>query len=166
MAKRKQVTKADQKKVSLARMAEILGLTPQRVQGLLKEGYLVRDNRKQYDLVKSVQGYVRFLRDKIKDLRGGSDLVAEKIRHRRAQARRTELEVAEREGRLLDGSKVEATWSQTFAFVKQRMRAIPARTCQQLAIYDDPDLISRYLLEEIDEALRGTSTSEVEVSEE
>lgn len=47
---------------SLKTLSILLDLTERRVQQLAREGVMVRDKRGRYDLIPSIQGYVRYLR--------------------------------------------------------------------------------------------------------
>ena len=47
---------------SLRTLSILLDVTERRIQQLAREGVMVRDKRGRYDLIPSIQGYVRYLR--------------------------------------------------------------------------------------------------------
>ena len=66
-------------------IARLLDLSERRVQQLSREGVIPKAERGQYDLIGSVRGYVRYLRDQVlKAQAGAPDYAAERARFRGA----------------------------------------------------------------------------------
>ena len=62
-------------------IARLLDLSERRVQQLSREGVIPKAERGQYDLVGSVRGYVRYLRDQaVRAQAGAPDYAAERAR--------------------------------------------------------------------------------------
>lgn len=91
--------------LNLEQTCRLLMLTKQRVQQLVKAGYIPKPAKDTYPVVGAVQGYIRFLKD---DERRTSKVQADS-RVRDARAREIELRIAERERDLIpiDDAKAE-----------------------------------------------------------
>ena len=77
-------------------IARLLDLSERRVQQLSREGVIPKAERGQYDLIGSVRGYVRYLRDQaLKAQAGAPDYAAERARFIRARADLAEMEAEE-----------------------------------------------------------------------
>ena len=61
---------------SLKTLSILLDVTERRIQQLAREGIIVRDKRGRYDLIPSIQGYVRYWRARVekKESRVEADL--------------------------------------------------------------------------------------------
>ncbi len=78
-------------------IAKLLDLSERRVQQLSREGVIPKAERGQYDLIGSVRGYVRYLRDQaLKSQAGAPDYMAERARFIRARADIAEMEAQEK----------------------------------------------------------------------
>ena len=123
--------------VNVTRVASALNLTEQRVQQLVKEG-MPREGLGQYDPVKCMLWYIRFLQHVIEKrsvstLEGG--FVAEReerVRLLRADADLREMELAKERGLLLALPDVEATLTDLVLTAKARIMAIPPRLAPEL----------------------------------
>ena len=83
-------------------IARLLDLSERRVQQLSREGVIPKAERGQYDLVGSVRGYVRYLRDQaLKAQAGAPDYAAERARFIRARADLAEMEAEEKRRALI-----------------------------------------------------------------
>ena len=84
----------------VAVIARFLNLTERRVQQLARDGIIPKAEKGKYDLVRCVQNYVRYLQERAY---GNGDTAHdthhERARLIKAQADKTELEVAEMRGR-------------------------------------------------------------------
>jgi hypothetical protein len=123
--------------VGVTRVASALNLTEQRVQQLVKEG-MPREGRGQYDPVKCMLWYIRYLQHVIEKrsvstLEGG--FVAEReerVRLLRADADLREMELAKERGLLLAHPDVEATLTDLVLTTKARIMATPPRLAPEL----------------------------------
>ena len=76
----------------LAVIAKLLDLSERRVQQLSREGVIPKATRGQYDLIGSVRGYVRYLRDQAVSAQAGApDYAVERARFIRARADLAEM---------------------------------------------------------------------------
>jgi len=118
---------------SLAVIAKLLDLSERRVQQLSREGVIPKATRGQYDLVGSVRGYVRYLRDQAVSAQAGApDYAAERARYIRARADLVEMEANQRRGALIAADDVEGAWIKVLALLRTRVLALPDRLAPQV----------------------------------
>jgi phage terminase Nu1 subunit (DNA packaging protein) len=109
-------------------IAKLLDLSDRRVQQLSREGVIPKAERGQYDLIGSVRGYVRYLRDQaLKAQAGAPDYAAERARFIRARADLAEMEAEEKRGSLLAADQVETASISVLARIRTRLLALPDR---------------------------------------
>lgn len=114
-------------------IARLLDLSERRVQQLSREGVIPKAERGQYDLIGSVRGYVRYLRDQAtKALAGAPDYAAERARFIRARADLAEMEAEEKRGSVIAAEDVETAWIAVLALLRTRLLALPDRLAPQL----------------------------------
>jgi hypothetical protein len=112
----------------IAVIAKLLDLSERRVQQLSREGVIPKATRGQYDLVGSVRGYVRYLRDQAAKAQAGApDYASERARFIRARADLAEMEAAEKRGAVIPAADVEAAWIAVLARLRTRLLALPDR---------------------------------------
>jgi len=88
-------------------IARLLDLSERRVQQLSREGVIPKAERGQYDLIGSVRGYVRYLRDQtLKAQAGAPDYAAERARFIRARADLAEMEAEEKRRSLIAADQI------------------------------------------------------------
>lgn len=143
-------------------MAKLLQLTPRRVQQLANEGIIEKTDRGRYDLIKSVQGYIRYLNDQIPNKStsdGGAtfarvDAEVERAKYLKHKAELTRLEEEEKKGLLvsLDSQRHEAY--RIGRILQTNILNIPARIAQDLAIETDASIIHRKLETELRQAMQ------------
>lgn len=92
---------ADSQTYSIETISKLLMLSERRCQQLVGEGVIPKQGRGQYDLVKSVQGYVKFLRERAFGGVANTDQHGEKTRLITAQANIAEMNDAELRGDLV-----------------------------------------------------------------
>jgi phage terminase Nu1 subunit (DNA packaging protein) len=123
--------------VGVEKVADALNLSPRRVQMLVKEG-LPQESRGQYDPVKCLLWYIRFLQTKLKekaDRTGDGSFPGERverIRRLRADSEMKELNLSERRKKLVAVSDVKRAVSELVLTVKARMQVIPPRLADEL----------------------------------
>jgi phage terminase Nu1 subunit (DNA packaging protein) len=109
-------------------IAKLLDLSERRVQQLSREGVIPKATRGQYDLVGSVRGYVRYLRDQAAKAQAGApDYASERARFIRARADLAEMEAEEKRGAVIAAEDVEAAWIAVLALLRTRLLALPDR---------------------------------------
>ncbi|PVZ47991.1 terminase small subunit, Nu1 [Thalassobacter stenotrophicus] len=137
-------------------IARLLDLSERRVQQLSREGVIPKAERGQYDLISSVRGYVRYLRDlALKAQSGAPDYAAERARFIRARAELAEMEAEEKRRSLIAAEQIEAAWIAILALVRTRMLALPDRLApqafEQSTVGDTRNLIRAAIREVLDD---------------
>ncbi len=141
---------------SIGVIAKLLDLSERRVQQLSREGVIPKAERGQYDLVGSVRGYVRYLRDQaLKAQAGAPDYAAERARFIRARADLAEMEAKEKRRSLIAADQVEAAWIAVLALLRTRLLALPDRLAPQVfeqsTVGDTRNLIRAAIREVLDD---------------
>jgi len=147
----------------LAVIAKLLDLSERRVQQLSREGVIPKATRGQYDLIGSVRGYVRYLRDQAVSAQAGApDYAAERARYIRARADLVEMEASQRRGALIAADDIESAWIKVLALLRTRVLALPDRLAPEIhiaaSLAETRDLLSVNLRE----ALEDLANSDVE----
>jgi phage terminase Nu1 subunit (DNA packaging protein) len=118
-------------------IARLLDLSERRIQQLSREGVIPKAERGQYDLIGSVRGYVRYLRDQaLRAQAGAPDYAAERARFIRARADLAEMEAEEKRRSLIAVDEIEAAWIAVLALLRTRLLALPDRLAPQA--FDQP----------------------------
>lgn len=141
---------------SIGVIAKLLDLSERRVQQLSREGVIPKAERGQYDLIGSVRGYVRYLRDQaLKAQAGAPDYSAERARFIRARADLAEMEAKEKRRSLIAADQVEAAWIAVLALLRTRLLALPDRLAPQVfeqsTVGDTRNLIRAAIREVLDD---------------
>ena len=137
-------------------IARLLDLSERRVQQLSREGVIPKAERGQYDLVGSVRGYVRYLRDQaLKAQAGAPDYAAERARFIRARADLAEMEAEEKRRALIAAEEIEGAWIAVLALLRTRLLALPDRLAprafEQSTVGDTRTLIRAAIREVLDD---------------
>ena len=123
--------------VDVTKVASALNLTVSRVHQLVKEG-LPKEGRAQYDPVKCMLWYIRYLqnaleRKSVPTLDGGFvGEREERVRLLRADADLREMELARERGLVVALPDIEATLTDLVLTTKARIMAIPPRLAPEL----------------------------------
>jgi len=137
-------------------IAKLLDLSERRVQQLSREGVIPKAERGQYDLIGSVRGYVRYLRDQaVKAQAGAPDYAAERARFIRARADLAEMEAEQRRRSLIAADQIEAAWIDVLALLRTRLLGLPDRLAPQAfdqsTVGDTRNLIRAAIREVLDD---------------
>ena len=137
-------------------IAKLLDLSERRVQQLSREGVIPKAERGQYDLIGSVRGYVRYLRDQaLKSQAGAPDYMAERARFIRARADIAEMEAQEKRLSLIAADQIEAAWIAVLALLRTRLLGLPDRLApqafEQSTVGDTRNLIRVAIREVLDD---------------
>jgi len=137
-------------------IARLLDLSERRVQQLSREGVIPKAERGQYDLIGSVRGYVRYLRDQaLKAQAGAPDYALERARFIRARADLAEMEAEEKRRSLIAAEQIEAAWIAVLALLRTRLLALPDRLApqafEQSTVGDTRNLIRAAIREVLDD---------------
>lgn len=137
-------------------IARLLDLSERRVQQLSREGVIPKAERGHYDLVGSVRGYVRYLRDQAARAQAGApDYAAERARFIRARADLAEMEAEEKRAALIPADQVEEAWIAVLALLRTRLLGLPDRLApqafEQSTVGDTRNLIRAAIREVLDD---------------
>ena len=124
-------SKEQEIKMSTADIAKVLMLTNRRVQQLARAGTLPRKTpRGPFDLIPTIQAYVRYL----KDMGGAMDVEVDGESHEQARTRLTKAraDIHERtalqlSGHLIPLESIESAWTKILTQVRQHIIALPDR---------------------------------------
>lgn len=145
-------------------IARFLNLTERRVQQLARDGIIPKPEKGKYDLVRCVQRYVHYLQERAYGSgETPSDTYQERARLIKAQADKTELEVATLKSELVPVDVVESDWLSHVSSCRSRLLAIPSKSAFQIATLKEPDEIERFLKRAINEALAELSCDDNEI---
>lgn len=139
-------------------LATIAGYSYRRLHdidmGLPEDGKLfVKGEGGKYDLALFVQRWVRYNVDNESEAEQSLDDA--KTRHEIVKTRKTELEVARLEGRLVDVYEIRKLWGGVASTVTQNMIRLPSKVAPRLIMVGNVDLIAGILDEEIRAVLNG-----------
>lgn len=118
--------------VTAGELGEWLGLTPNRVGVLARQGHLPRRADGRYPLKASVTAYAAFARVAAMGRKADEDLAAEKLRVARESADKLALANAKARGDLLAAAEVERAWSGVLRDVRAGVLAAPSRIGSRL----------------------------------
>jgi phage terminase Nu1 subunit (DNA packaging protein) len=143
-------------------IAKLLDLSERRVQQLSREGVIPKATRGQYDLIGSVRGYVRYLRDQAAKAQAGApDYASERARFLRARADLAEMEAEQKRGSLLAAEDVETAWIAVLARLRTRLLALPDRLAPLVHAETSPAGVRDVIRGAIREALEELAESDV-----
>jgi phage terminase Nu1 subunit (DNA packaging protein) len=144
-------------------IAKLLMISDRQVQHLTSLGVIPKAERGRYELAGSVQGYIRYLKDR--SIGGGRDGVidyhTEKARHMKFQADLAALELAKKQGQVTTVDQVEKMVTKAFAEVRAGMRNLPGRTVSMLIGETDERRFKQVLMEEIDAVLESLAEADL-----
>ena len=143
-------------------IAKLLDLSERRVQQLSREGVIPKATRGQYDLIGSVRGYVRYLREQAAKAQAGApDYAAERARFIRARADLAEMEADEKRGAVIAAEDVEAAWIAVLALLRTRLLALPDRLAPQVQGAASPAAVRDLMRGAVREALEELAETDV-----
>tara|TARA_R110000744_G_scaffold376320_2_gene490481 strand:- start:2376 stop:2942 length:567 start_codon:yes stop_codon:yes gene_type:complete len=151
--------------VSVETIANILKLTPRRVQQLSNQGVIPKAKRGRYKIITSVWGYIDYLKKINHDQDTPDDLKDVNLKIAKHKARLMELEVAERTGDLIKVDEVISTWSKIFNQIKQSALSMPARLIPQLLSADNINIANVIAKEYIENFLNEHADLKFEIDE-
>lgn len=123
----------DPQTVSAAELADWLGLTPNRVHALARDGVLPRGGGKLFPLRDAIRAYCEHARAGAMGRRADTELAAEKLRLARETADKVALQNAVARGDMLDARDVANEWRRIVTDLRAGVLAIPSRVAARLA---------------------------------
>lgn len=135
---------------STEEISALLGMTPQWVRKLSKEGVIPQSSRGKFDLFPTIKRYIAYLKESQKEQTGPSDqkkMKARKLKaeteEREARAKLAEIQLDEKAGKLISREDVIREWSGRCVEVKAALLGLP----QEIGFLF-PDSGYRYMIEE------------------
>ena len=143
----------------VAVISKLLDLTPRRIRQLVDEGVIQRAEKGRYELVPSVRGYIRYLRDRSigRDGEQSSDIASERARLTREQADKMAMENAKARNELIPTPLVQKSIERAFSAFGARIDAIPRKAVPRLKGCSGDAAREKVLRELIREALHELS---------
>lgn len=120
--------------VTARELAEWLGLTPNRVSALGRDGIIPRTEDKRYPLRAAIHAYCEHARAGAVGRRVYSDLAGQKLRSAKATADKLELQNAKARGDLLDGKQVANEWRTIVTDLRAAILAVPSRVALHMGM--------------------------------
>ena len=114
-------------------VAAVLGVSPRRVQQLVKQG-MPRASRGTYDLSACVQWYEKYRTGRAAQ---SSKLDQARLRKTLAEAKLAEIEVTAIEEKLIPADVVQDTWKKITETIRARLLKIPAEVAAELEGTED-----------------------------
>ncbi len=152
---------SDRPLVSGEFLAKLFNVTVRRVQQLAKDDIVVKAGRGKYDLIASVQGYVKYLQDlSIGKTPSPEQLHIQRTRLLSAQAEKTELEVKVMHSQLVPIDEVNDFLLPMLNNFRSRCLSVPHAIAHQLVTITKVSEIEEIVRGKIYEAL--TELSEYE----
>jgi phage terminase Nu1 subunit (DNA packaging protein) len=131
--------------IPIAEAAELLMLTPERIRGLARDGYIAKGERGVVSRRAAVQGYIRFLKDEERR----TSKVASLSKVQEARAREIELRIARESGNLIELEDMETTVAAILGALRSELAGVPAACTRDLALRE---IIDRHLNDAISRA--------------
>ena len=141
-------------KLSTALMARVLDISPRRLQQLVTDGIIEKAERGKFDLIGTVHGYIRFLRDRLKAQDGGSeDLMRSRASIASTKATLAEINLKQVRGELVPADEVLNAFVAQILSAKARLLAIPAKLAHRIVNVKNVAEAETLIREAIHEAL-------------
>lgn len=118
--------------VTAGELAGWLGLTPNRVSALARDGVIPRTAQKRFPLRLAVKAYCEHARAGATGRRADSELAAEKLRLAKANADKLELANSKARGEMIAAIEIEKAWAGILRDVRAALLALPSRAAGKL----------------------------------
>ena len=113
---------------TVEQVSNVLNLTPRRINQLVKDEGMPRVSRGEYEMVKCVQWYIRFLRDQLEVARHGTETEAQaRLRLIQYTADLRRLDLAERTCEVIRIDDVMSEIDPVLIAIKSKLLAVPRR---------------------------------------
>jgi phage terminase Nu1 subunit (DNA packaging protein) len=119
--------------IAPSKLADFLGITDRRINQLVEEGVLSKLERGKYDLGKCIRAYIAYKDRQIEELQqGGEQKRQAEERKALAQAEMLEIELAEKQGRMVDVETVIRELEPVITEMRGAILGIPKRAAREL----------------------------------
>ncbi|GEM_PF-2375858 len=144
--------------ISEKELAEYFGVSDRRIRQLAKEEIAIKTKPGSYDLKKSVQNYINFIKiedDKTIETKGllEIELQKEKLEHERLKRKKTEMLIHQMQRKLHRAEDVEYIWNKIAIAIKARISAIPTKAAPILVDIKNVNEVKEILSKQIDDVL-------------
>jgi len=113
---------------TVEQVSHVLNLSPRRIHQLVKDEGMPRVSRGEYEMVKCVQWYVRFLRDQLDAARHGTETEAQaRLRLIQTTADLRKLDLQERTSELIRIDDVMAEITPVLRALRMKLLGVPRR---------------------------------------
>ncbi|WP_372838286.1 hypothetical protein [Phaeovulum sp.] len=126
--------------VNAATLADWLGLTPNHVSALAREGILPRTPAKLFPLRRAIRAYCGHARTGSVGRKVDAELAAEKLRAARATAEKLEIANAKARGEIIAAAEVERAWADVLRGLRAGFLSLPSRAAAKLGHLTPHDL--------------------------
>lgn len=120
--------------VSAEELAEWIGLTPNRIHTLGREGTIPRNVDKTFPLRRAVLAYAEHARQGALGRRADGELAQEKIRLARESADKIAIANARARGELIASAEVARAWGEIVTDLRAAVLAVPSRVASRLGL--------------------------------
>ena len=120
--------------VNAPTLAKWLGLTPNHVSALAREGVLPRTPAKLFPLRRAIREYCDHARAGSVGRRADAELAAEKLRLARENADKVSIQNAKTRGELIPAADVARAWGEVATDLRAAILAIPSRVAGQVGL--------------------------------
>jgi phage terminase Nu1 subunit (DNA packaging protein) len=145
--------------LTLQELTRVLGLTPQRVNQLEREGIITKLERGLYP-ISAITDYCEHLRQTLQGAGAGAGLTAERAELVREQTLKVRFERECAQGEWLPTRQVEAAWAQAIAVARRVLLAFP-NACADLVSGKSPPEAAEILKQQIYRALNELADTRV-----
>jgi phage terminase Nu1 subunit (DNA packaging protein) len=128
--------------VKTQKLAEILGITDRRIQQLVTEGVIEKQARGQYELVASVQAYIRYQIDIIKNKQATGTLLEEQTRLTKLKADHEELELEILRNETIPVTMVIEIWQKLISSARTKFMGLHSSIKTQHPEIEIPVILS------------------------
>lgn len=135
---------SDAYKAPRAAVIKLLGISQSHFHNLQKAGVFKPLSRGIYDLREVIKAWAKYHSDG----KSSGDAAEEKKLLTIAQRKRIELDLAERQRKLVPLDEAQAAFNESMIIVASQLDALPGRAAGELAGLSDPALIRAWLFDE------------------
>lgn len=118
------------RKINQVELSEIIGITVQQIIKLEKDGVFNRNGEKFYTLPNAVSEYITYkVKSELRKKQGGDDVDINEANRRKAIAQATllEMEVAEKEGKLISIEEIRKENEYILTSFRNKTLGVPSR---------------------------------------
>ncbi len=123
------------RKINQVELSEIIGITVQQIIKLEKDGVFNRNGEKFYTLPNAVSEYITYkVKSELRKKQGGDDVDIAEANRRKAIAQATllEMEIAEKEGKLISIEEIRKENEYILTSFRNRTLGVPSRIAPAL----------------------------------